>query len=112
MGINGLKRYKVTRLQSYKIARFGDMKPLDQLLAALGDLGPTVSVSNHAGSVSFTSRVGMQVVAAPEPGGQVSVTYEEALHVPLREKCSPAAGARLIRRVLERKCLERLEVEE
>lgn len=88
------------------------MNSLKQLLAALGDLGPSVSVSSHAGTVAFTSRTGMQVVAAQEPDGQVSVTYEEALHVPRREKCSPAAGARLIRRALERKHLERLEPEQ
>jgi hypothetical protein len=58
------------------------MKPLDQMLSALGDLGPTVSVSSYAGSIALTSRAGMQVVAAQETDGQVSVTYEEALHVP------------------------------
>jgi hypothetical protein len=73
------------------------MKPLDQLLSHLGDLGPSVSVTQNAGAVAFTSQTGMQVVAAPGADGRICVTYEEALHVPHSEHCSPAAGARLIR---------------
>jgi hypothetical protein len=77
------------------------MKILDELSSRLSDLGDGVVVTRRDDKVKWTTSEGMQVIAVGADN-EITVTYEEALHVPYSVSCNLLQAEELVRRALMR----------
>lgn len=86
--------------------------PLAEMLALWHALPwPERQCAIRIGGAGVTlQRGGMQVGAWSADGGLVEIVYEHALHQTSRERVAPAVAVRLVRAVLGRERLCRVEV--